>query len=250
MHKPITLAAALFALCMTAAAVDNSSNSGMSSSGAKTSDISGETAKKSNVGSEMQSAPVASKDFSKKDLSFARTASEGNQMEVDLGKLGVEKATNPQVKEFAQKLIDDHTKVQNNLTKVVPEKDLSMSKKEEGKEQKISSHLSKLSGDQFDKAFVEHMLTDHKKDIAEFQKFIKSGKNQGLKDFAQQTLSGLEEHLKIAQNLSSELGGKVAKGKTSERNLTPTGKFENKQGMKEHKSNMPMRKGSSSSSTY
>ena len=66
--------------------------------------------------------------------------------------------------------------------------------------------LQKLQGPEFDREYMKHMIADHKKDIAEFQKQAKSGKDADLKDFAGKKLPTLQEHLKLAQSVNESLG--------------------------------------------
>ena len=65
--------------------------------------------------------------------------------------------------------------------------------------------LAKLSGDAFDRAYIQEMVTDHQKDIAEFQKEATSGKDAAVKAFAAKTLPTLEEHMKLVQDVNQSL---------------------------------------------
>jgi putative membrane protein len=74
-------------------------------------------------------------------------------------------------------------------------------------QQKDIDKLSKMTGAGFDQAYMKMMVKDHKKDVAEFKKESKSGKDADVKSFAGTTLPTLEDHLKMAQDTASKVGG-------------------------------------------
>jgi len=127
--------------------------------------------------------------------------------EIDLGKMGAQKATNPKVKDFAQRIADDHTKANNELESIAKQKGVTLPmapSHEKGGEHAMTSRLSKMSGAAFDKAFVDDMVTDHQKAITRFENESKSGTDTELKDFATKTLPTLRSHLDTAQMLQRE----------------------------------------------
>jgi putative membrane protein len=65
-------------------------------------------------------------------------------------------------------------------------------------------HLARLSGAEFDRMYMQHMLQDHKKDVAEFEKEAEKGTDSALRTFAQQTLPTLREHLTLAESLAGQ----------------------------------------------
>jgi putative membrane protein len=73
------------------------------------------------------------------------------------------------------------------------------------KDQAVYDRLSQLHGAEFDRAYMQDMVKDHKNDIAEFQKEANRGKNEDLKSFASETLPTLQEHLKMAQNTAAKV---------------------------------------------
>ncbi|MDQ6632660.1 MAG: DUF4142 domain-containing protein [Verrucomicrobiota bacterium] len=141
----------------------------------------------------------------RKDSKFVRDAAQGGAMEVDLGKLGVEKAQNPAVKQFAQRIVDDHTKANQELTKIVEQKGIKLAEPSK-KESKMTGHLRGLSGAEFDRAYLQHMVKDHEKDIKAFEKTAESSEDSQIKEFASKTLPTLKEHLSMARNLLENRG--------------------------------------------
>lgn len=136
------------------------------------------------------------------DAKFMKEAAGGGMAEVQLGKLAQEKASSDQVKQFGQRMVDDHSKANQQLEQIAAQKNVRLPKQPNAKEQAEKSRLEKLSGDQFDKAYMSHMVADHKKDVAEFQKESSAAHDPDIKSFASQTLPTLQEHLKQAQSIS------------------------------------------------
>jgi putative membrane protein len=134
------------------------------------------------------------------DNTFAKKAAEGGLTEVELGKLATEKASNPDVKAFGQRMVDDHSKANDQLKGIAGQQNITLPTDLNAKHKAERDRLSKLSGEAFDHAYINHMVLDHKKDIAEFQKEANSGKNDAIKNFASQTLPTLQDHLKQAQD--------------------------------------------------
>jgi len=133
------------------------------------------------------------------DRQFVTKAAQGGMAEVELGQLATQKAQSEQVKQFGQRMVDDHTKANDQLKQVASRENITLPTGLDAKDQALKDHLEKLSGAQFDKVYMQHMVTDHKKDIAAFQKEATSGQNEQVKQFAQQTLPTLQSHLQQAQ---------------------------------------------------
>jgi putative membrane protein len=137
------------------------------------------------------------------DRHFVSKVSDGNQDEIQLAQLAAERASNPDVKSFAQKLVDDHTKMGSELTSLASTKNVKLdTDKSQGR---MYKRLSKASGNDFDREFVDHMIDEHEKDIKDFEKRANDAKDPEVKSFAQAQLSTLREHLQMAQNLQSSL---------------------------------------------
>jgi putative membrane protein len=136
------------------------------------------------------------------DKSFVMKAAQGGMAEVELGNLAKEKAQSDQVKQFAQRMVDDHGKANKELKSIAQQKGITLPTSLPAKEQKTKDKLSSLSGEQFDHAYMQHMLMDHKKDVAEFKKASTTCKDNDIKEFAGKTLPTLQDHLKEAQQIA------------------------------------------------
>lgn len=139
-------------------------------------------------------------------MGFASEAARGGMLEVQLADLALQKSDDADVKSFAQRMKKDHTAANDKLKDIVgSNQQLPVNLSAEEQEQ-VSSLQSK-SGDDFDKAYADMMVQDHQKDVSEFENAVNSAPTQELRQFASQTLPTLKEHLKLAQQLQSKVGG-------------------------------------------
>ncbi len=136
------------------------------------------------------------------DSTFVKKAAQGGMAEVVLGQLAVQKASNEQVKKFGQRMVDDHTKANEELKQVAAQKNIDVPQQLDAKDKMTKARLEKLSGAQFDKAYMRDMVNDHRKDVAEFERASKMVKDPVVKSFAEQTLPTLREHLKEAEQIA------------------------------------------------
>jgi putative membrane protein len=155
----------------------------------------------SHSGSSMSSSSTKS-NLSLSDKKFVRDAAQGGMAEVELGKLATEKASSDDVKKFGQRMVDDHTKAADQLKQVASSEGIQLPRGLSAKDKMTEERLSKLSGEQFDKAYMADMVKDHTQDVTEFQHESHSGKDAAVKNFASQTLPTLEDHLKQAKEIA------------------------------------------------
>jgi putative membrane protein len=162
---------------------------------------------------DMPKAPTAAKAASTSaDAPFVLQAAEGGMMEVAKGKLAAQKGTHEGVKQFGQKMVDDHTKAGDELKAIASGKSITLpGETPTSPMQAIVAKLEKLEGAAFDRAYVDDQVRDHEKTIALFEREAKTGKDADLKAFAEKTLPTLKEHLTMVQDLKT----KLAKGATN-----------------------------------
>jgi putative membrane protein len=137
------------------------------------------------------------------DYKFAIAATRANTSEVDLGQLAAQKATDPAVRQFAQRMVQDHQKANQQLSQILTQKGVTVPTETSSSEQREVDRLQKLEGAAFDKAYIDHMIRDHKKDVKEFEKASQNAQDPDLKSFAANTLPVLQDHLRMAQDLES-----------------------------------------------
>jgi putative membrane protein len=149
------------------------------------------------------------------DHMFVTKAAKGGLAEVELGKLAADKASSDQVKQFGQRMVTDHGKANDELKSLAQSKNITLPTEIDAKDKATHDRLAKLSGAAFDRAYMQHMLADHKTDVNEFKKESTSGKDAEIKAWASKTLPTLEEHLKLAQDANKAVGTSgTANGKT------------------------------------
>jgi putative membrane protein len=141
------------------------------------------------------------------DAKFAMMAAQGGMAEVQMGQLAAQKATNPDVKAFGQKMVDDHTQANDKLKSVASEEGMTLPTSINGKMQAEYSRLQNLSGSAFDQAYVKMMVKDHEEDVKEFQKEANSGSDPKIKSFASETLPTLQGHLNSIKAIQSQMSG-------------------------------------------
>jgi putative membrane protein len=140
------------------------------------------------------------------DRTFIKKAAEGGLAEVELGKLATEKAASPEVKQFGQRMVEDHSKANEQLKQVASEKGVAVPEKLSPKDAATKARLEKLSGKAFDRAYMHDMVVDHTKDVSEFRMEAKNAKDPDVKNFASQTLPVIEDHLKQAKSIAPKTG--------------------------------------------
>jgi putative membrane protein len=138
---------------------------------------------------------------SKGDKSFIMDAATDSMAEIELGKVAQQNASNAEVKKFAQRMMDDHTKASQELEPIATKLGVTPPTEIKGKHARMVKDLSKKTGEKFDKDYVNDMVKDHEKAVKLFQKQSEKGESEELKQFAAKQLPTLQEHLKMAQDL-------------------------------------------------
>lgn len=151
--------------------------------------------------------------LSSADKDFVTKAAMGGMAEVQLGELAQKNASSDAVKQFASRMVQDHGKANGELKSIATTKGMQLPTSLDRKHKSDMERLQKLTGADFDRAYMKHMVDDHKKDVGEFQKQADKGRDEQLKGFAAKTLPTLQEHLKLAQTVSDQVsGGTTGKG--------------------------------------
>ena len=132
---------------------------------------------------------------------FAVKAADGGMLEVQLGQLALTKATSPQVKEFAQSMITDHSKANEELKSLAQSKNITLPTTLSEDNQKEYNKLAEKTGKEFDKAYCEFMVKDHKDDLDMFKKAADNAEDADLKSWASTKVPVLEHHLSMAESM-------------------------------------------------
>ena len=139
---------------------------------------------------------------SSQDKMFAKKALAGGMAEVQLGQLALTKSNSDDVKKFAQTMIDDHTKLGDQLKPIAAQIGVQPPAELMPKDKKVMTMLQGLTGDDFDKAYIKDMVKDHKEDNKEFMTEASSGQFPAEKDAATQGDQVIKGHLQMAEQLA------------------------------------------------
>jgi putative membrane protein len=145
------------------------------------------------------------------DRLFVKNALQGGIAEVQLGQLTLQKSNNDQVKQFAQKMIDDHTKLGDQMKPVAQQVGVTVPTQPSKKDKQTMAKLQALSGAAYDQAYIKDMVKDHKQDLSEFQLEASSGQDAAVKDAATQGSQVISQHLQLAQQLAKDQDVNLAK---------------------------------------
>lgn len=141
------------------------------------------------------------------DYKFVEDATKAGMNEVAMGQLATEKAADPAIKQFGEKMVKDHTQANEELTKIVAQKGATLPTQATAADTREMDHLKNLSGADFDKAYVKHMYKEHKSTVKEFEKAAKDAKDPDVKAFAAKTLPTLQQHEATLAGLEQTVKG-------------------------------------------
>lgn len=174
-----------------------------------------DTTRGQNNGDQSNSDKTSGNTKSSPDENFAKKAAQGNMAEVKLGQLAEEKGSNPQVKNFGRRMVRDHSKANEELKSAASKEGIDLPNEMDKSDQATYDRLSKLSGDAFDREYARDMVKDHSKDVSEFQKEAKNGKDESIKNFAAQTEPTLQSHLDQAKQMDEAVNRASSNGNPS-----------------------------------
>ena len=195
MKKLFLFGIAAVVITLESCSNSSSSSTASDSAGKNSSDTSAAMGKDTTAASGGNTADAASSDFAMK-------AANGGMAEVAAGKMAVQKASSQRVKDFAAMMVSDHSKANDELKQKATSQNITLPASIADDDQKMLDKLNMKSGKDFDKAYMDMMLSDHKKTIALFQTEASSGTNAVLKDFATATLPTLQKHLTAVQSIT------------------------------------------------
>jgi putative membrane protein len=128
-----------------------------------------------------------------------------SRAEVELGNVAQQNASSDAVKQFGQRMVQDHSKASKELERLVSKKGIALSKTVDEEQRTDAVKFSKLSGPNFDRAYMREMVDDHKKTLEEFQHQADNAQDPDVRSFAVNSLPNLQDHLRQAQEVMSSL---------------------------------------------
>jgi putative membrane protein len=141
------------------------------------------------------------------DEAFMRQAAMSNMAEVELGRLAARQAASADVRQFGERMVDDHTKAGGELKSLASKQNVTLPAELDQKHQAMQDKLAKMKGEDFDRAYMQHMVSAHREAVKLFETEAKSGRDEDTRAWAKKTLPTLQQHLKMAEDLNRK-GGK------------------------------------------
>lgn len=145
------------------------------------------------------------------DKKFIAKMYKGNNAEIQLGQLAMRKSQNQQVKQFAQRMIDDHSNLSQQMKPVAEQLKVQPTSAISKDAKKTEKKLDSLSGPQFDDAYMKAMVKDHKQDVRLVQENIGRTRDKAVKETAENALKVMQEHLKLAEQIDHSLSARASK---------------------------------------
>jgi len=136
---------------------------------------------------------------------FLVKAADGGMAEVECGQLAQSKATNAKVKSFGSMMVNDHTGANAQVKSLAAARNITLPTSVSEEHKKNKDELSKKSGADFDKAYMDQMVSDHEKTISLFERASGDVNDAEVKTFADNTLPKLRMHLDSARAIRSSL---------------------------------------------
>jgi len=140
------------------------------------------------------------------DLAFMNDAAPGGMAEIELGRLAVRQAESKEVKQFAERVIADHSKAGEELKQLAQRKQVMLPQEVTPGHKEAMDELSVLRGAAFDRAYVTAMVENHMKDVTAFDAVSKGAVDADVKAFATKVLPTLKGHLEAIRGIAAKMG--------------------------------------------
>lgn len=140
-----------------------------------------------------------------REQGFVGTVANGGKLEVKLGQYAATNAANPEVRQFGQEMVDDHSRANQNLDVAARAEDMNVPADLARSQQETYDRLTKLEGDDFDRAYMKQQVKAHEDTVAALKKEIARAPNTQLGHWASTTLPTVEAHLQHARALAAEI---------------------------------------------
>lgn len=154
------------------------------------------------------SAAAGTSRLSATDQDFVNNAAIGGLFEVESGKIAAKKASNPQVRQFAERMVRDHGEADNKLKRAVSADGGTVPSELDQEHQQELQQITSQQGPDFDRNYMQTMVKDHDTDAQDFGKAAQTLQDPHLKQFAAQTLKVIQEHDKMAHQIADKMGAK------------------------------------------
>lgn len=152
------------------------------------------------------------------DRTFITSAAEANLAEIETAKMIEQKSKDPGVKDFAKRMVTDHTQASQSLATVAQMTGVTLPAAPSAADRTRANELERLSGAKLNKTYLRDELAGHKQVISDFESEIEHGQNEAAKNYAAQTLPTLQDHIRIAEDVAGkmEMSGKAGLNQESD----------------------------------
>jgi putative membrane protein len=140
------------------------------------------------------------------DSAFIREATSGDLLEIRLGKLAESKASNSAVRQFGQRMVTDHTTMENQWAQLVARSGLPLRASLDPMQEQEASQLERLSGAELDRAYMTAMIQDHESAVNAFRTLGLSAQSADVRQLAANDLATIQQHLGLARQIGSQVG--------------------------------------------
>jgi putative membrane protein len=142
---------------------------------------------------------------SAKEKLFLMAAAQSQQGEIMLGKIAARQAANSEVRELGQRVVTDYAKANEQVTQLAHAEGVELFKRMTPLHKKKAEQLARLSGEEFDKAYLDYMTKDHGHEVRKFSEHAKLIKNPMVKRWAEETIAVLQDHVQKADQLTASV---------------------------------------------
>jgi putative membrane protein len=154
--------------------------------------------------------PALAQKMDNADQAALKQLAQANLAEIKAGQMGAQKATNPEVKKFAQKMADDHQIMLNDLKTLAKSKDVALPQDPNARDFVEMKKLEHVGGADFDKSYMDQMVKDHEKDLQSAQNIAAKAKDAQFKSAVQHAASKMQEHLSLAKTVQGKVSAAAA----------------------------------------
>jgi len=145
--------------------------------------------------------------LSSADRRFIQRVAQDSTAEVELGRLASQQASSDAVRRFGQRMVQDHTRANDELMRLAGSRGLTVSPALDKKHRSLSTRLARMSGSEFDQAYMKQMVKDHQTTVSRFERESTQGQDPEVRQWASQMLPALREHLEMARGLAPGSNG-------------------------------------------
>ena len=136
------------------------------------------------------------------DELFAAAAASGGLTELNISQIGLQRATDPELKRFSQQMVQEHTQLNSELMNAVAQKRIAVPQTIDARAQFCAESLAGLSGEEFDKCYAKAQLVVHMDSVAMFEAEAQRGQDPQIKAVAARALPRIKEHLKMIKPIA------------------------------------------------